>query len=129
MAPVDATASGAEAQSGMLTVEVAVGMAPRQVARRTLALVAGATVREALNASGLLDQPHGPTWALIASGQWFVGIWGRRTELDHILRERDRVELYRGLNVDPKEARRVRYQAHAEKFPRGSKRAFGKKAP
>lgn len=117
--PKDSTAP--DAQAGV-TVEVAVGMAPRQVARRSVVLPVGATVREALDISGLLDQPDGPNWASIASGQWFVGIWGRRTELDHVLRERDRVELYRGLNVDPKEARRVRYRAHDDKRPKWGQR-------
>ena len=105
-----------------VTVEVAVGMAPRLVARRSVVLPTGGTVREALSASGLLDQPDGPTWALIASGQWFVGIWGRRTELNHVLRERDRIELYRGLNVDPKEARRVRYRVTGDKRPKWGQR-------
>lgn len=105
------------------TVEVAVGMAPRQVARRTLMLSTGATVRQALQDSGLLDQSGGPTWALIASGVWFVGVWGRRADLDHVLRDRDRVEVYRGLKVDPKEARRVRYRVHGEKLPKGIQRS------
>lgn len=122
MALADPTEVKRPGQPTPVNVEVAVGMAPRLVARRSVALPTGATVREALNASGLLDQPDGPTWALIASGQWFVGIWGRRTELDHVLRERDRIELYRGLNVDPKEARRVRYRVHGDKRPKWGQR-------
>lgn len=112
----------AEAMASTIEIEVAVGMAPRQVSRKSLVLAAGSTVRAALSMSGLLDQTEGPTWVLIASGQWFVGVWGRRAELDHVLRNRDRIELYRGLKVDPKEARRVRYRAHGEKWPKGSGR-------
>lgn len=115
---------GPSPEPSSINVEVAVGMAPRLVARRGLALRPGATVREALSASGLLDQPGGPTWALITSGQWFVGIWGRRTELDHVLRERDRIELYRGLLVDPKEARRLRYRVNGDKRPKWGQRKF-----
>lgn len=110
-------------QTGSVSVEVAVGMAPRVVARQSVRLPVGGTVRQALELSGLLDQPDGPNWTTIATGQWFVGVWGRRAELDHVLRERDRVEVYRGLKVDPKEARRVRYRAHGEKLPKGIHRS------
>ena len=33
----------------------------------------------------------------------------------HPLRERDRVEIYRALQVDPKEARRLRYRKSGSK--------------
>jgi putative ubiquitin-RnfH superfamily antitoxin RatB of RatAB toxin-antitoxin module len=60
-----------------------------------LELEQGATVRAALLAAGMpLDQP--------------VGILGRRVELDARLADGDRVEIYRPLRVDPKEARRRR---------------------
>jgi hypothetical protein len=39
-----------------------------------------------------------------------IGVWGRKQPLDAALRDRDRVELYRPLQVDPKEARRLRYK-------------------
>ena len=61
---------------------------------RSLNLPAGATVRDALAASGL-------------GGQAF-GIFGKRVELDHRLADGDRVEIYRPLAMDPKEARRQR---------------------
>lgn len=38
-----------------------------------------------------------------------VGVWGRVRALDTLLRDRDRIEVYRPLTVDPKEARRLRY--------------------
>ena len=57
-------------------------------------LPAGATVRDALAASGL-------------DGNVF-GIFGKRVALDHRLNEGDRVEIYRPLAIDPKEARRRR---------------------
>jgi len=37
-----------------------------------------------------------------------VGIFGRRVELDAPLRDGDRVEIYRPLVADPREARRRR---------------------
>jgi uncharacterized protein len=39
-----------------------------------------------------------------------AGIWGKTAALDTQLRDGDRVELTRGLRVDPKEARRQRYR-------------------
>ena len=44
-----------------------------------------------------------------------VGVWGKLRALDDTLRDRDRVEIYRPLLVDPKEARRQRYQSHRAK--------------
>jgi len=44
-----------------------------------------------------------------------VGVWGKLRALDEALRDRDRVEIYRPLLVDPKEARRQRYQSHRAK--------------
>jgi len=68
---------------------------PEHLTSIALALEPGATVRAALLAAGLpLDQP--------------VGIYGRRVTLDHRLADGDRVELYRPLRADPKEARRRR---------------------
>jgi len=48
--------------------------------------------------------------ALAASGfeGHAVGIFGKRVDLDHRLAEGDRVEIYRPLAMDPKEARRQR---------------------
>jgi len=37
-----------------------------------------------------------------------IGIFGKLTQLDHVLRERDRIEIYRPLIADPKEIRRQR---------------------
>ena len=60
-----------------------------------LELEQGATVRAALEAAGMpTAQP--------------VGIFGRRVDLDARLADGDRVELYRPLRVEPKEARRRR---------------------
>ena len=37
-----------------------------------------------------------------------VGIFGKQTSLDHLLSDRDRIEIYRPLILDPKEMRRKR---------------------
>lgn len=44
-----------------------------------------------------------------------VGVWGKVVTEDHVLRQGDRLELYRPLRVDPKEARRLRFQSQGAK--------------
>ncbi len=40
-----------------------------------------------------------------------VGIWGRLVERSRVLQEGDRIELYRQLQQDPRDARRARADA------------------
>lgn len=79
---------------GKLRVEV-IEAWPRRVARTRLELEEGATVRTALTAAGQAAASR-------------VGVHGRRVSLDTRLADGDRVELYRALSADPKEARRRR---------------------
>lgn len=104
-------------------VEVAVGVAPGDVRMVRLSLPSGSTVRDALRASGVFEAVPGLTEDALAAGEWSVGVWGRKERPGHVLRERDRVEVVRGLNVDPKEARRMRYRAQGEKLPKGIHRS------
>lgn len=93
-------------------LHVSVAYSPRAgvVDEETVTLDLGAVLADALHASGLL-QRHG----LAEVGVLRVGIWGRVMPLDAPLRERDRVEIYRPLQVDPKEARRLRYRKQGRK--------------
>ena len=52
------------------------------------------------------------------AGGLAVGIWGRKVERSTVLRDQDRVELYRPLLCDPKEARRQRYRKLSGTAPR-----------
>ncbi len=45
-----------------------------------------------------------------------IGIWGRVRALSTPLRDRDRIEVYRPLTVDPMEARRLRYAKRGERI-------------
>ena len=63
----------------------------------------GATLLDALQASGLLAR-H-PEIDLASRR---VGVWGVLPPLDARLRAGDRAEIYRPLQVDPMEARRLR---------------------
>jgi uncharacterized protein len=78
----------------------------------SLAMAPAATVGDAVRESGLVER-HG-----LDLGQLSVGVWGRIQPLDQGLRDRDRVELCRALQVDPKEARRLRYRKQAKKSDR-----------
>ena len=69
----------------------------------SLDVAAGATVGEALAASGMLAR-HPDIDLRVAR----LGVWGRSTTLEALLREGDRVEIYRPLRVDPKDVRRRR---------------------
>ena len=68
-----------------------------------LSLPAGASVRQAIEASGLLAR-H----ADIDLAKAKVGIFGKLSKPDATLRDRDRVEIYRPLIADPKEVRKQR---------------------
>lgn len=93
-----------------MNIEVVYCPRPGHCDQVQLALPDGACVRDAVVASGLCLR-HGLLPELVEAG-----IWGRKQPLQSPLRDRDRVELYRPLRVDPKEARRLRYKrAKAEK--------------
>ncbi len=88
-----------------ICVNVAYRPPARVVEETELSLPAGATLADAVRASGVLERHPGLDLA-----QAKFGVWGRVQPLDTVLRQRDRVEIYRALQVDPKEARRLRYR-------------------
>ena len=82
----------------MATIRVEVVYAlPEGLKTAMVTLQNGATVRDALAASGLAE---------LSGGR--VGIFGKRVTEDTALADGDRVEIYRALAMDPKEARRLR---------------------
>ncbi len=84
---------------------VTVVFSPRASATDEVALElpVGATVADALRASGLELRHRG-----LGGGRSPIGVWGRPCARDTALRDGDRVEIYRPLVVDAKEARRLR---------------------
>ncbi|HEY0201417.1 MAG TPA: RnfH family protein [Burkholderiaceae bacterium] len=91
---------------GLLRITVAYSPGPRQVVELALQLPDGATVADALRAAARADGAV----ANLQAGAEDLGIWGRRAGPAQILRDRDRVEVYRPLLVNPKVARRERFQ-------------------
>ena len=89
-----------------IPIEVACSPERGRVEVSSLQMPPGSTAEQAVAASGLLQRHPGP-W----SEPLRVGIWGRPVPPGQLLEPGDRVEIYRALTVDPKEARRVRYRA------------------
>ena len=89
----------------MLQVTVTYSPAPREVFERVVSLPEGATVRDAVKASGLEASFPELDWQALPPG-----VWGRAVEWDQVLADLDRVELCRPLTVDPKVARRERFR-------------------
>jgi uncharacterized protein len=73
-----------------------------------LALKEGASIAEAILTSGICAR-----FPEIDPDTLQAGVWGKIRSRDHPLRDGDRVEIYRELKADPKDARRDR--ASAEK--------------
>jgi uncharacterized protein len=86
----------------LMQVEVAFALPDEQVLLR-IEIAAGSTVREAILASRILER-----FPLIDLDAAPVGIFSRPCALGDVLRNGDRVEIYRPLAMDPKEARRRR---------------------
>ena len=86
-----------------LSVTVAYSPAAGIVDVVTVHLPPGATLLDALNESGLL-QRHPAIDPRVQA----VGVWGQRRSVDSVLRDGDRVEVYRPLVIDPMDARRLR---------------------
>ena len=96
----------ASAEAAQWHIEVVCSPAAGQVVRRQLVLEPGATVREAIGQSGLPMSTE-----LDDANPARIGVWGQLRPLDHVLRDGDRVEIYRALLVDPKDARRARHRS------------------
>lgn len=88
-----------------LVVEVVFALKTRQVSRK-ISIDANASVADAMAASGI--EVCFPEFDFSAA---VVGIWGRVVSRDHGLRDLDRVEIYRPLEMDPREARRLLAQS------------------
>jgi putative ubiquitin-RnfH superfamily antitoxin RatB of RatAB toxin-antitoxin module len=99
------------ADPALLQIEVVYCPVRGHCERVLLRLPEGACVGDAVAASGLCER-HGLDAASMATG-----VWGRKQASQAPLRERDRVELYRPLQVDPKEARRLRYKRARQAAP------------
>jgi len=86
----------------LMRVEVAYAKPDEQVII-PLDVESGTTLEDAIERSGILTQ-----FPEIDLNTNKVGIFGKISKKDQVLREHDRVEIYRPLIADPKEVRKQR---------------------
>lgn len=92
----------AENSPFMIRIEVAYAVPGHQVLL-SLSVPHGTTVAEGIEHSNIREEFPELEMDLKA-----VGIFSRKVPLDHVLQDGDRIEIYRPLLADPKEARRLR---------------------
>lgn len=88
--------------SELLDIEV-VYATPKQQIVISLQLPSPTTIAEAISASGILQR-----FPELDADHLQVGIFGKVTTMEQTLKMGDRVEIYRPLIHNPKEARRIR---------------------
>jgi len=93
-----------------LKITLVYSPAPRQVREWAIEIESGATVCQALVGCGVFDDFPG-----LEKNCLLAGIWGQKIRLDHLLADNDRIEIYRPLRVDPKTARRERFDRQGTK--------------
>ena len=98
--------------SAEIAVQVVWSPSARETLEVALRLPAGATVADAIAAAGwpALQSACRDDAAFAAAGL-SAAVWNKGRALAHPLREGDRVEVLRGLQIDPMDARRLRYEA------------------
>jgi putative ubiquitin-RnfH superfamily antitoxin RatB of RatAB toxin-antitoxin module len=92
----------ADPMSGEVQI-VVVYATPKDEFLHPMRVAPGTTIGQAIEGSGVLSRF--PEINLVTQP---VGIYGKKKTLDTVLRERDRIEIYRPLLADPKDSRRKR---------------------
>jgi putative ubiquitin-RnfH superfamily antitoxin RatB of RatAB toxin-antitoxin module len=98
-----------------MNIEIAYALERKQTLLN-LQVEEGITLKQAIEISGILD-----TYPQINLLKDKTGIFGKIAKLDTVLREKDRVEIYRALIADPKQVRK-------ERAAQGKKMRSGKKS-
>ena len=108
-----------------ISIVIAFSPRPRHVVEIPVTVEHGCTVAQALQSEPFLAEPTARE--LVACG---FGIWGKKVTATQMLKDGDRLELYRALTVDPKVARRERFVKQGAKKAAGlfAKRRAGAKA-
>ncbi len=88
--------------SKSIPVEIAYALPSQQIILK-LQVAEGTTAEQGVIASGIMQK-----FPEIDLNQNKIGIFGKLVKSDTILREKDRVEIYRSLIADPKEVRKQR---------------------
>lgn len=91
-----------EKNNGRL-IEVEIAYAAEQQVLRRLSVIDGATIADVIAASAIQEE-----FPEIDLTKQKVGIFSHACELERKVKQGDRIEIYRPLLIDPKEARRLR---------------------
>ena len=105
-----------------IMVEVAYAL-PEQQVIIPVKMNEGATAEDAIKASGIVNK-----FPEIDLDTNKIGVFGKLSKLDAVLRDLDRVEIYRALIADPKEVRRQR-AAEGKVMKKGGGAADGDAVP
>jgi len=93
-----------------MKVTIIYSPAERLVRQWDLVLAKGCTVKQALAGSFVFEE-----FPELLQAALRLGIWGKRCTVSQLLKENDRIEIYRPLRVDPKVARRERFTLQGAK--------------
>ena len=94
-----------------MKIDILWSEAARQVQSLAWQANEGATVAQAL----AFLRMHSTIFASQPEELWQTAVWGKAVELQQVLQAGDRLELLRPLRVDPKVARRERFQRQGAK--------------
>lgn len=89
-------------EDALIRVEIVYAL-PHEQTLIALHVPQGSTLEQAIRLSGMLKKHPDIDLSTIKAG-----VWNKSSELGTILRDKDRVEIYRPLIADPKEVRRKR---------------------
>lgn len=107
-----------------ITITVVLQQQPRKLHIETLTLPTPCTAQQALTASACAQALSAQALDALQ-----LSVWGRKASAQQLLRDQDRLELCRPLQVDPKHARRERFaQQGARTAGLFAKRRAGAKA-
>jgi len=96
----------------MIHIDCLFSPAPRQVVHIRLSLPEGSTVKDALAAVHATSEWNAYLGTFQHPPEMLAkqGIWGRMAHPHQLLKDGDRLEIYRALQVDPKLARKQRFK-------------------
>jgi len=97
-------------KTDMINVEVAYAEHDKQLIK-SISVAAGTTAIQAVQLSGIREE-----FPQIRDDEEIeIGIFSKKSPADEVLKEGDRVEIYRSLLIDPKEARRLKAEVAERK--------------
>jgi putative ubiquitin-RnfH superfamily antitoxin RatB of RatAB toxin-antitoxin module len=94
-----------------MKIQIAISLAARQLDLYEWQADDKASVEMALHFLSTQSE----TFAALSSLDWQTAVWGKPVALDQVLTDGDRLEVLRPLRVDPKVARRERFQKQGAK--------------